>query len=238
VCVQRCVRDGLVPIGESDEDAMLPEPPALPEIAEAEGVPELPPVMRVAARGVGGQGILFLGKVLAEVALRLGAGNVVKGETHGMAQLGGPVISTFGCGEVHSPVPAPGTADALVVLEPTEVLRPGFLSMLRPDGTVVLNGTRLVPAGVDPEDYPTTESIRGALRDYEVVEFDALEEARAMGDTLGRFSNVIALGVLSTVEPFARIPLATWRDALLAVSPTEIVKRANVASFLRGREIP
>jgi hypothetical protein len=107
--------------------------------------------------------------------------------------------------------------------------------MLRPGGTVLLNRNALVPAAVDPADYPSIDAIRGVLADHETIEFDALGESRAMGDEQGRFSNVIALGLLSTVEPFSRVPLATWRDALFAVSPSDFVRRANLASFLRGR---
>ena len=80
---------------------------------------QIPSSLRVAVRGIGGQGNLFFGKVLAEVAVRTPfiETNIVKGDTHGMAQLGGPVISTFSCGEVFSPVLATSSADALVVME-------------------------------------------------------------------------------------------------------------------------
>ncbi|MFQ9492595.1 MAG: 2-oxoacid:acceptor oxidoreductase family protein [Bilophila wadsworthia] len=66
--------------------------------------------LSLAIRGVGGQGNLFFGKVLAQVAFLAGYDdrNILKGETHGMAQMGGPVISTFGCGEVFSPALVPG----------------------------------------------------------------------------------------------------------------------------------
>jgi indolepyruvate ferredoxin oxidoreductase alpha subunit len=185
---------------------------------------------------VGGQGNLFLGKVLADLALRAGYTNVIKGETHGMAQLGGPVISTFGCGEARSPAPPAGSVDALVVLEQSELLRPGFLEMLKPDGVVLLNRLAIIPADTDPEAYPTLDALREVLRDRRVVEIDALAESRAIGDDLGRASNVVALGALSTIDPFSRFPLALWQRALLSVSPTDLTKRANMASFLRGRQ--
>jgi indolepyruvate ferredoxin oxidoreductase alpha subunit len=40
--------------------------------------------------------------VLTQLAFLVGCGedNIVKGETHGMAQMGGPVISKFSCGNV------------------------------------------------------------------------------------------------------------------------------------------
>jgi indolepyruvate ferredoxin oxidoreductase alpha subunit len=203
----------------------------------AEPVASRPDAVRVAVRGVGGQGNLFLGKVLAELALRAGFENVVKGETHGMAQLGGAVMSTFGCGSVHSPVPAPGTVDVLVALEQGEVLRPGFLDLLRPGGVVLVNQLRLLPSGLEPADYPSMEAIRAAIGDRALVVIDALAEAQAIGDTQGRTANVVALGVLSTIGPFAELPVGLWQRALLAASPTEMVQRANLAAFTRGREV-
>lgn len=78
------------------------------------------------------QGNLFFGHVLARLAFLAGyhRHNIIKGDTHGMAQMGGPVISTFGCGAVASPVLLPGSADCLIAMEQSEVLRPGFLEML------------------------------------------------------------------------------------------------------------
>ena len=118
----------------------------------------------MAIRGVGGQGNLFFGKVLTQVALLAGyeGTNIVKGETHGMAQMGGPVISTFGCGTVQSPVLLPGTADCLIAMEKSEVLRPGFLEMLRPGGTVVLANTKILPVGLAEADYPADAQIAAA----------------------------------------------------------------------------
>jgi indolepyruvate ferredoxin oxidoreductase alpha subunit len=233
--VQTCRRDCFVPAGERPEIAPPPLPD-LPDPVQPDEIVDRPPVIRLAVRGVGGPGNLLIGKVLAEVALRAGYTNVIKGETHGMAQLGGPVISTFGCGDAHSPVPAPGSTDVLVVLEQSEVFRPGFLELLKPEGAVLLNTHRVVPEGVDEADYPTLGVVRDFLADRRVVEFDALALARELGDEVGWSSNAVALGTLSTVAPFDRLPLGLWTQALLDLSPAEFVGRGNVASFLRGRE--
>jgi indolepyruvate ferredoxin oxidoreductase alpha subunit len=72
------------------------------------------------------------------------------------------------------------------------------------------------------------------LTGYRVVEFDPLREARAIGDLQGRTTNVVALGVLSTVPPFSLLPTALWQRALLNVSPGELVQRANLAAFQQG----
>ncbi|MEN8151027.1 MAG: 2-oxoacid:acceptor oxidoreductase family protein, partial [Planctomycetota bacterium] len=235
ICVQTCKRDCFGP-AEEKAPGDPPPMPELPEPVEPGEIVDRPASIRLGVRGVGGQGNLFIGKILAEVALRAGYTNVVKGETHGMAQLGGPVISTFGCGDAHSPVPAPGSTDVLVVLEQSEVFRPGFLPLLKPGGAVLLNTRRLVPAGVDAADYPTLEAVRDFLGDREVVTFDALAIARELGDEAGWSSNAVALGVLSTVEPFRRLPPGLWTQALLDLSPAELVGRGNVVSFLAGRE--
>jgi indolepyruvate ferredoxin oxidoreductase alpha subunit len=235
ICVQTCKRDCFVPAGEAEPV----EPPPLPDLPDAPAVGEiedLPASIRLAVRGVGGQGNLFLGKILADVALAAGYENVIKGETHGMAQLGGPVISTFGCGDAFSPVPAPGSIDVLVVLERSEVLRPGFLDLLKPDGVVLLNRLSIVPERIPKEDYPSADEIREYLGGRTVIEIDALAEAQAIGDQAGWSSNAVALGALSRIEPFSKLPLGLWTAALIELSPTEIVGRGNVASFLRGRE--
>jgi indolepyruvate ferredoxin oxidoreductase alpha subunit len=237
VCVQRCNLDAIVLRREATAAAAPPPPPAHEETAGEEApVLGLPRSIRLAVRGVGGQGNLFLGKVLAELALVSGYERVVKGETHGMAQLGGAVMSTFGCGQVSSPVLAPGTADVLVALEMSEALRPGFLELLKPGGTVLLNALRVVPTGVEEADYPSLDAIRGALAGCHVVEIDALAEARAIGDVQGRSSNVVALGTLSAIAPLSLLPAAAWRKALRRASPSEAARRANIAAFERGRD--
>jgi indolepyruvate ferredoxin oxidoreductase alpha subunit len=236
ICVQRCNLDGIVLQGPQQQRPVAAAV-ALPEPEPLDGPrQQLPASIRVATRGVGGQGNLFLGKILSSVALLAGFRNVVKGETHGMAQLGGAVLSTFSCGQVHSPVLAPGSVDILVAMEESEVLRPGFLQLLREDGVVLLNRLRLIPAGTREQDYPSPAAIRAALQGLRVVEFDALAQARATGDEQGRCQNVVALGVLSTLPPLSVIPAALWRQALAEASPGTLMKRANLAAFEQGRK--
>lgn len=237
ICVQRCNLDAIVPLTEQPKATPPPPVAATVDRQVTARVDGMPAALRIAVRGVGGQGNLFLGKVLSEVALRTGFGNVVKGETHGMAQLGGAVMSTFACGDVYSPVLAPGTVDALVALECSEVLRPGFLDLLKPGGTVALNTLRILPSGFDAADYPSLETVRAALGGHQLVEFDALAAAQAIGDSAGRTVNVVALGVLSTLQPLDKIPLAVWHAALAACSGSEILLRANLAAFEQGRRL-
>ncbi|HOP39454.1 MAG TPA: indolepyruvate oxidoreductase subunit beta [Geobacteraceae bacterium] len=70
--------------------------------------------------GVGGQGILFITRLLAETAIAKGL-PVMTSETHGMAQRGGIVISHLKVGAFSSPLVVPGRADGLIALKPENV---------------------------------------------------------------------------------------------------------------------
>jgi indolepyruvate ferredoxin oxidoreductase beta subunit len=65
--------------------------------------------------GVGGQGILFLTRLLAETAIHRGL-PVISSETHGMAQRGGVVVSHLKVGGFPSPLVRAGAADGMLVL--------------------------------------------------------------------------------------------------------------------------
>ncbi|MFH2141861.1 MAG: 2-oxoacid:acceptor oxidoreductase family protein [Bacteroidota bacterium] len=239
VCMQRCPFDAII----YDENATEKiSPPTFEKVGEIE-IPvtekeKLPESLRLAIRGIGGQGNLFFGKVLSEVVLRTpyAESNIVKGDTHGMAQLGGPVISTFSCGTVYSPVLAPGSADVLIVMEVSEVLRPGFLELLKPDGTILFNNFSVLPVAIKREDYPDTNNIFDALKEYSLIKIDANKIAYGLGDVNGKTANVVVLGLLSTIVPFNSIPEKVWLNALMAISPNDFIKATNKLSFEAGRK--
>lgn len=78
-------------------------------------------VINVVAAGLGGQGVLKITDILAEVVFRAGY-DVKKSEVHGMSQRGGSVSSEVRYGEkVASPMVPAGEADYLVVIDPTQV---------------------------------------------------------------------------------------------------------------------
>ncbi|MFH1488585.1 MAG: 2-oxoacid:acceptor oxidoreductase family protein, partial [Pseudomonadota bacterium] len=72
--------------------------------------------------GLGGQGILFMTKVVAHAALAKGF-QVMGAETHGMAQRGGSVISHLRLGEVQSSLIRAGSAHLLLSLDENEGYR-------------------------------------------------------------------------------------------------------------------
>jgi indolepyruvate ferredoxin oxidoreductase, alpha subunit len=154
-----------------------------------------------------------------------------------MAQMGGPVISTFACGSVHSPVLMPGTCQCLVSMERSEVFRPGFLDMLRPGGTVILADTVIMPPLFKAENYPHGGSRARSPGRIQGHRRGCARHGLGLGDPTGRSANVVMIGVLSTLAPFDSFPDEYWLKALKNVSPKPAIWQANYAAFLAGRKL-
>ena len=98
-------------------------------------------VVNIVAAGLGGQGVLKVTDVLAEV-LFLAGYDVKKSEVHGMSQRGGSVSSEVRFGDkVNSPMIPAGEGDILVVLDMSQ------LDVARP----VLKDNGIL---ITPEDVP------------------------------------------------------------------------------------
>jgi indolepyruvate ferredoxin oxidoreductase alpha subunit len=240
-CMQMCPFDAMELLTEEEmqqsSGPTFDEPPAIPSTSV--GRDDLPEQLTLAIRGVGGQGNLFFGRVLTQLAFLAGYGedNIVKGETHGMAQMGGPVISTFSCGNVFSPVLMPGKADCLISMEMSEVLRPGFLELLKPGGTLLTAKTIVVPSTITAEQYPKPDAIKKAADGYNLIELDVLAKAIEIGDTTGRIANVVMMGALSKIAPFDQIPEGRWLQALKDVTPVPVLWGGNYQAFREGRDL-
>jgi len=92
---------------------------------------------QVIISGVGGQGVLFVTRLLAEAAISKGF-PVYTSETHGMAQRGGTVLSHLKIGDFSSPLIRPLEADGLLVLKAENVLQHG--AFLKSNGWAFVNG--------------------------------------------------------------------------------------------------
>ncbi len=96
----------------------------------------IPVKQQIVISGVGGQGVLFVTRLLAEAAIMKGL-RVFTSETHGMAQRGGTVVSHLKVGNFSSPLIRPSYADGLLALK-AENLRPHGPYM-KEGGWAVLN---------------------------------------------------------------------------------------------------
>lgn len=95
--------------------------------------------------GLGGQGVLYVTRILAEAAVRKGL-SVLTTETHGMAQRGGTVVSHIKVGDFWSPMIRPLCADGLLALASESAAV--FGSFVRSDGWAVINGRGISPRGL------------------------------------------------------------------------------------------
>ncbi len=78
-------------------------------------------ITNITVAGLGGQGVLKVTDILAEVLFELGY-DVKKSEVHGMSQRGGSVSSEVRYGDkVYSPMVPAGESDYLLVLDRTQV---------------------------------------------------------------------------------------------------------------------
>jgi indolepyruvate ferredoxin oxidoreductase beta subunit len=151
---------------------------------------------QIVISGVGGQGVLFITRLLAEAAIDKNL-PVFTSETHGMAQRGGTVISHLKVGDFASPLINPGRADGLIALKAESLAQHG--GYLRADAWAAVNS----PSAVD---------LQAPSR---VFEIDADRLARETGDT--RSLNLIMLGFT-----LARAPQGGVNRAMLYFSLDDI----------------
>jgi indolepyruvate ferredoxin oxidoreductase beta subunit len=105
---------------------------------------------RIAISGLGGQGVLFITRVLAETALDMGR-NVLSSETHGMAMRGGAVISHLKVGAYRSPLIGTGAADVALFLAGEN---------LSVHGHLIGEATRVIVNTPDAGAYPGVDADR------------------------------------------------------------------------------
>ena len=178
--------------------------------------------------GVGGQGTILAGQLLAMVAADAGL-DVKVSEIHGMSQRGGSVSTIVRVGEkVQSMIADPGCADIVVAFEAIEALR--AQQFVREGGSLFVNDEQITPVPVNIGTFKMPEGVDERLAQINATVIDAGGIARAVGSP--RSTNVVLVGALSTALPFE---VAEWEDAIRRRVPPATVE-ANLAAFARGRE--
>lgn len=176
------------------------------------------PQSRIVLAGVGGQGVIFAGRLLAEAALACGA-QVMVSETHGMSQRGGSVVAHLVIGDQQGPLIRRGTADALIAFDRLEGLR--HLPMLRPGGAVFINAV---------EGFP--EQVRARLHELGVsaCQVDADGEALRLGSPA--MANVLLLGFVAAHTSLSLAP-DDLKNAVRQLGPQPAV-RVNLSALEEG----
>jgi indolepyruvate ferredoxin oxidoreductase beta subunit len=164
--------------------------------------------MNVIITGVGGQGNVLASRVLA--GMLVSDGYVVTiGETFGMSQRGGSVMShlRISLESVLSPQIPQGKADIIVGLEPVEALRV-LTRYGNPDVVALINSRVVYPIGVITGElsYPSLAEIESSFKKLTAQSWmiDATSAAVALGNPI--LSNIIMIGALAktAILPFNR----------------------------------
>ncbi len=153
---------------------------------------------QIVIAGFGGQGVVFLVKVLAICA---GKKNIpfLGTENHGMSQRGGSVSCDIKIGEFSNPVIDKNQADMIIGLDKNESLR--NISYLKRDGIMVVNAD---------ESYPDIP--------FRVAKIDANQ--LALNKTIPiQGLNVFMLGVAIKNEPDFPFSINDVKEAIKEINP-------------------
>jgi indolepyruvate ferredoxin oxidoreductase beta subunit len=172
--------------------------------------------------GLGGQGVLFMTKILARTALNKGL-KVMGAETHGMAQRGGSVVSHLRLGDVKSSLVRTGAAHFLLALEENEAYR----------NIPFLAGKGRMYASASDDSFPRQE-VRPYLEKMGVISrsVPAAEMAMALGAPMS-----VNLALLGFFSAFNEGPLShdELRMTIDQVSPDRF-RELNLKVFDDGFE--
>jgi len=180
--------------------------------------------------GVGGQGVIRLGQIIADYGLKKGE-KVKFFKEVGMAQRGGPVHCEVRIGIIFGSRIPPLSSDIVVVMELSEGLK--TLEFVKPGGTVILNRKRIYPIDImsHPEKYPQDEEITKLFKEAKakIIWIDAGKIAREAGLPIAE--NIVLLGALSFISSFDKESVI---NILKKHIPRELDK--NIAAFRAGYE--
>ena len=179
--------------------------------------------------GVGGQGVLLAGDIIAECAMACGH-DAKKSEVHGMAQRGGSVVSHVRYGDqVHSPLIRQGQADVILSFEEMETAR--YLEFLKPDGVVIINRQQVMPMTVaaGKAEYPKNivEDIKSRVPNTVLCDGLKISEQAGSPKTI----NMVLLGALSKR---LELPEEKWIEVITRRVPPKTVDM-NKKAFELGR---
>jgi indolepyruvate ferredoxin oxidoreductase beta subunit len=149
--------------------------------------------------GVGGQGNVMASRVLA--GMLVNAGFIVTiGETFGMSQRGGSVMSHLrvSSSSILSPQIPQGRADIVIALEPVEALRV-LTKYGNPDVAVLANSRMVYPMGVITGEfaYPSLDEVKSMFEKISAKNWliDATSVAVDLGNPV--LSNIVMIGALA-----------------------------------------
>jgi indolepyruvate ferredoxin oxidoreductase beta subunit len=192
--------------------------------------------LNVIITGVGGQGNVLASQIIGQGLLQKGF-KVTVGETYGLSQRGGAVMSHIRISEKDrmGPIIPEGLAHVVLGLEPVEALR-----VLGPYGnrdvTTIVNARPVYPLGViaGEIEYPDLHEVKKTLEvlSKQVFWVEATDIAVELGHAI--MTNVVMMGALMGT---GLLPV-TKEELLPVLSETLPPRRLNqnIEAFNRGLE--
>ncbi len=146
--------------------------------------------------GVGGQGIITVGKIIGEAAIMEGK-KVLMTEVHGMAQRGGAISVDIRVGDYDSAIIPQNSADAIMGFELMEAARNSY--KLRSDGFILANRRMIHPMPLirTISEYPI-EQAEEVISKFKHMYINADEIALSLGEK--RSMNIVMLGAIYATD--------------------------------------
>ncbi|AGL00307.1 indolepyruvate oxidoreductase subunit beta [Desulfoscipio gibsoniae] len=190
--------------------------------------------LNIIITGVGGQGNVLASQVVS-VAAAVAGYRVVVGETFGVSQRGGSVMShvRISKDKPYGPLIPRGRAGVIAGFEPLETLRV-MVNYANPDTVTIMNDRPNYPLGclLGEDKYPDPARIEETIRKLvaRVHRLPATELAKEAGSPLA--ANMVMTGALagSGLLPFGREYLTATIELLFKDS----VRDLNLAAFELG----
>ncbi len=181
--------------------------------------------------GVGGQGVVRLGQIIAAYAIEEGQ-KVKLFKKIGMAQRGGPTLCEIRIGEVSGSRIPPLSADLVVAMELAESVK--AVEYVKPGGTVILNKSKVYPIHImtHPEKYPGEGVIEELFKKTgaKLVWIDAKKIASEI--SLPIAENIVMLGAITLLSGFDK-------ELMIEVLKQNVSRQIekNISAFLAGYKI-
>ena len=186
--------------------------------------------------GVGGQGNVLASQILGQMLVTEDY-FVTIGETYGLSQRGGSVMShlRISMKDQFSPLIPKGTCDFVMGLEPTEALRV-LQQFGNPNVQLLINTRPIYPMDVIAGNatYPEVDTVLENIHklSQKVWTINATEIALEMGDPI--FSNMVMIGAFSDLE-LLPVNRPGFQEVIEDVLPAKKLA-SNLDAFDRGRE--
>ncbi|MEA3348982.1 MAG: 2-oxoacid:acceptor oxidoreductase family protein [Pseudomonadota bacterium] len=163
--------------------------------------------------GLGGQGVVFLSRLISQAAL-LAGDNFITYESHGMAMRGGSVTSQVKIGNYRSPLIGLDSADILLVLAAGEYERNRHF--VRPGGICLVNS-----------DQPLADLPRENLLEATSI---------AVNHDLPKAVNLILCG-WAAQHPAFPYSLELMQEAVKTMAVSPKIETANLKALELGRQM-